>query len=823
MRNLLRVVIARSVSAHRALIFAGLLTALGASGQTAASTAASIHDSGLDPAECYRVRDLSLVREDLKLYLTDGYLIFGKPVAGERISAAFSTDVDGGDGEVLLLPPNPAERRSLARFTQSPNLDEHFRSALLIFSDQTASELLSQIRDEGRGRKALEMGPILAEQWSASVAAVAEGFSTRLVQDLLSPVHAAGGRGQGFLFAAVAGKRLGSFELVHDPRAPETILTAQMTERDHRPVYDIWTTFSGRDIRSGRVPRPKPDYLATRYQIEATLDQDLRLKAKVHVSITNGAAPQRAFGFAVSRAIRVISAKLDGTPAELLSTPSDPRASRGDDNSAFLAIAAQAVPAGSVHEIEFEEEGAVISSPGNGVYFVGSRGNWYPRSGETYAFYDLSFRYPKRLTLAATGEQVDDAIDGDWRVTRRRTPVGVRLVGFNLGEYERVTAQAVGVSIEVYGNRRVEPALAARNQDIVLPPLSSRSRGRGGASRTNPGGTLATQATPPDPLARLHTVAADITASYQYFTGLFGPTPLKQLTVSPIPGAFGQGFPGLLYLSTAAFLDPAERPPEFRGPAQQVFFSDLMEAHEVAHQWWGNVVAAAGYQDEWLMEGLANYSALLWLEKKKGTKALEESLEGYRDDLAHVGLNGMPLESAGPITWGYRLDSSRESDAWRAITYEKGAWIFHMIRRRLGDERFFKMLAELRRRFDGTPVSTAAFQGLVREFRPPRVAESAIDSFFDTWVYSTGIPVLSLHTTMNGTAPKIRLTGTVEQSGVADDFSVEVPVEIQYAKGPTETVWVETSNDPAEFAVTLRQSPLKVLIPVGTGVLATKK
>lgn len=790
--------------------------ALTASAQdrTAASVAQSIHEAGLDPAECYRVRDLSLIREDLKLFFTDGYLIFGKPVAGERLSVAFSGDVEGGDGEVLLLPPNPAERRSLARFTQSPNLDEHFRAALLIFSDDTAQELLAQIHDEGRGRKALEMGPVLAEQWSAAAAGVAAGFGPRLVEDVLAPAR----KGGGFLFASVVGKHLGSFDLVYDPRAQEQIFAAQVTSHNGQPSYDLWTSFPGRGIRQGRTQRPKPDFVPTRYRIDATLDPELRLKATVRVAVTNGGAPQRVFAFAVSRAIRVTSAKMDGAPVELLAQPLDPRAPpRADDNTVFLAVAPQAVAAGSAHDFEFEEEGVVITSPGNGVYFVGSRANWYPRAGDAYALYDLNFRYPKRLTLAATGEQTEDRIEGDWRITRRRTPVGVRVVGFNLGDYERVMTETDGVSIEVYANRRLEPALAARTQEILTPVVP---RGRGGRSAS---GAISSQPLPPDPLARLHVVAADITASYQYFTGLFGPAQLKHLTVSPIPGAFGQGFPGLLYLSTAAFLDPTERPLELRGAAQQVFFSDLMQAHEVAHQWWGNIVSSAGYQDEWLMEALANYSALMWLEKKKGTRAMEASLEGYRDDLTRVGANGKPVESAGPITWGFRLDSARETDAWRAITYEKGAWIFHMLRRRLGDERFFKMLAEMRRRFDGTPISTTAFQALAQEFRPARMSESAIDSFFDTWVYSTGIPALSVRTSMKGVAPAIRLTGTVEQSGVEDDFSAEIPVEIQYAKGPSETVWVETSMEPTEFSATLKQIPLKISIPAGAGVLAVKK
>jgi hypothetical protein len=789
--------------------------ALAAAGQegTAAALKRSIHEAGLDPAECYRVRDLSLVREDLKLFFTDGYLIFGKPVGGERLTAAFSGDLEGGDGEVLLLPPNPAERRSLARFTQSPNLDEHFRAALMIFTDATAAELLAQIRDEGRGRKAPEIGPLLAEQWSPVENGMIEGFSPRLVQDLLSPAR---GRG-GFLFTTIAGKHLGNFDLVYDPRSPEQILVAQSNQNNGRFSYDIWTSFPGRGVRLGKTQRPQLEYVPTRYLMDVTLDQDLRMKAKIRVTVTSGPSPQRVFAFSISRAVRVTSAKIDGAPAELLTEPPDPHAPpRSDDNTIFLAIAPKEIPQGSTHEFEFEEEGAVITSPGNGVYFVGSRANWYPRAGDSYAVYDLNFRYPKRLTLAATGEQIEDTIEGDWRITRRRTPVGVRVVGFNLGDYERVMTETDGVSIEVYSNRRVEPALSGRSPEILVP---SPPRGRGARATS----AMPAQPATPDPLARLHTVAADITASYQYFTGLFGPSQLKHLTVSPIPGAFGQGFPGLLYLSTAAFIDPTERPLELRGASQQVFFSDLMQAHEVAHQWWGNVVINAGYQDEWLMEGLANYSALLWLEKKKGTRSMEASLESYRDDLMRVGISGKPVESAGPITWGFRLESAREGDAWRAITYEKGAWIFHMLRRRLGDERFFKMLAELRRRFEGTPISTTAFQALVKEYRPPRVPESTIDSFFDTWVYSTGIPALTLHTSMKGAAPAIRLTGTVEQSSVDDDFSVETPVEIQYAKGPTETVWVESSKEPAEFSVTLKQVPVRVAIPVGTGVLAAKK
>ena len=100
-----------------------------AAGQ-ASEIARAIRESSFDPGECYRVRDLTIVREDLRLYLTDGHLIFSRPIAGRRIAAVFTADVEGGDAELMLLPPDLAERRSLALFTKEPNLDEHIRTEI---------------------------------------------------------------------------------------------------------------------------------------------------------------------------------------------------------------------------------------------------------------------------------------------------------------------------------------------------------------------------------------------------------------------------------------------------------------------------------------------------------------------------------------------------------------------------------------------------------------------------------------------------------------------------------------------------------------------
>ncbi len=116
-----------------------LVLGLPSPAQPPREVAAALKQTAFDPRQCWRIRDLQLVRNDLKLYLSDGYLTLSKQVAGKPVAALFSAEVEGGDAEVLLLPPTAGERQSLSRFIQSPNLNEHFRHALLIFTDSTAT------------------------------------------------------------------------------------------------------------------------------------------------------------------------------------------------------------------------------------------------------------------------------------------------------------------------------------------------------------------------------------------------------------------------------------------------------------------------------------------------------------------------------------------------------------------------------------------------------------------------------------------------------------------------------------------------------------
>jgi hypothetical protein len=495
---------------------------------------------------------------------------------------------------------------------------------------------------------------------------------------------------------------------------------------------------------------------------------------------------------------------------------------QGQGNDLFLLIPAQPLTSGREYEFEFHHEGAVIADVGNKVYAVGSRSNWYPNRGLQFARFDLTFHYPKELDLVATGELLSDSVVGESRVTRRRATSPIRMAGFNLGVYERTKIVRGTETVELCSNRNLEHALIPRPVEPVQIPQPNFPR-----RRVMQPPTLGAPSVTPDPqtaspAARLRELGDDVASAFEFMAARFGPPPLSTLTVSPVPGTFGQGFPGLIYLSTLSYLGPNNKTIAGLRDNQQLFFSEMLYAHETAHQWWGNVVASSGYQHDWLLEALANYSALLYLEKHKGIRATDSVLSEYRSNLL-ASQNGRTVESAGPIALGVRLLSSQNPTAWRTIVYEKGTWIMHMLRKRMGDARFLAFLAELRRRFEWKSVDTEGFRLLAAGFLPPKSPDPKLEAFFDQWVYSTGIPSLHLKYSLAGKAPALKLTVTVEQIGVDDEFSVAAPVEIQFGKAKPVTRLVRTSSEPAVFTIALRQAPAKVVLDPGNSVLAVKK
>lgn len=799
----------------RAILFVLMAASCAQAAETAAALGEQLRQLELDPASCYRVRDLEFQREDIGLFFKDGLIIFSRPVAGQRVMAVYSTSEPGDDAEVLLRAPNRSERASLAKSTGSPNLNEHFSAAILVFTDGGAEELLEKIK-AGLVKERPDDGIVLSGRMNDATRNFARSFQVRLVEDLLRK-----DRKRGLFYAGLSGATLGNFDLMYDPTLMEQIIVGQVSAAKAEN-FDVWTSFASRSRRG--KPAPEDDVTLENYRIDATVAADLSMKVTARVKAVAKRAVGGALMFELAPQLDVTAVTVDGQPAEVFRRDSM-RANLvgGRANDPFLVVLEKEMAAGTTHEIEFQYEGKLIRPAGNNVYFVAARTNWYPGRGYRFATFDLTFRVPKSLRVVATGDVSSESEEGEWRVSRHRTTAPVRLAGFNIGDYESVEVKKDGLTVRVAANRQLEPALAPRPSRQVLvvqPQAGSRGTGR----QTGEVLTLPPPA-PPDPKARLGELAAEIQSAMQWMASKFGPPSLGVVTVSPIPGNFGQGFPGLVYLSTISYLSEQERPAALQTPKNHTFYSEILYAHELAHQWWGNLVTSSTYRDEWIQEALANYTALMVLERKKGVRALEEALAQYRDELmAQSGEPKERLESNGPITWGSRLRAEVGVDPWRVIIYNKGSWILHMLRRRMGDARFLSMLGEVRKRYTYRSLTTEEFRALAAEFLAKGDPDPSLEVFFDTWVYATGIPSLDVKTQVKGKPPAVELQVTVKQSGVGEDFALDLPVEIRLPRpAPPLLQWVRTGSEAETLKVKLKAAPVKVEVAPGAGVLAVNK
>jgi hypothetical protein len=424
---------------------------------TAADLGRALLAAGLDPSTCYRVRDLEIQEEDAEFYLTDGYLIFGKPVNGAPVAAVFSTEVSGGDGEVLLLPPNRSERRTLAANTNSPNLDEHFTNAVFLFTETEARGLAEKIKSKAEFRNSPDVGAVLAEQWTPTVGNLTSGFESRMVLDLLD-----GEPGQlGFFQAIIQGKKLGNFDLAYDGRSYEQLNAGKMTARNGQNYFDTWTSFASRTHRNAAPPAPEEEILS--YRIEATLDSSFVLHCVTRIRFRAKAESRNVIPFDLSAEMRATRAAIDGIAAEVYERESV-RAGlvQNSGNELLLVVPPKPLDAGSEHEVEIHHEGKVVIDAGHQVYFVSSRGTWYPNRGAQFATYDVTYEYPKTLNLVSAGKVTEDRTEGDSRITRWVPDGRIRMLAFNLGAYDSKVLERGSIRIDVSANKEVEDALRYR-------------------------------------------------------------------------------------------------------------------------------------------------------------------------------------------------------------------------------------------------------------------------------------------------------------------------------------------------------------------------
>jgi Peptidase family M1 domain len=755
--------------------------------------AAALYSDLLNPvvsaADVHQLRDVSLQREDLHIALSDGVIGLMRAVDGHVTGAVFE-----GTGEVLLFPPNRAERTSLALFTGSAVLEQTFTSAYFrFFDDQLTAELQAGFRP------AEDIGDFIS-RWEQPAKLLASADALPILEAMTNSQDPA----SRFLHLRLAGTQLGVFDIFFAPNAPEQVRVGQERLNGNVLYYDIWTSFPMRSAREAAEHSAEhvPRFELSNYRLRVKTEPPTDINAQGELTLTSRRAGQRTVVLELSRHLHISEVRAEGQPLELIQKEAiigSEVARRSDDLVAVVFPTVLQKDRPVILSIAYS--GPVMYSAGGEVLYVGDRGTWYPTVGPSYTNYDLTFDCPEDWSLVATGKQTATATQSGRRISRFVTEKPIAHAGFNLGKFVTGTAPADDVAIHAYAARNVEQRLAEKEA-------------RAGQH--------------PQPAREVQQIATQAAATVQFLSGELDAFPYSSLEITQLPAFLSQSWPGLIYLSSMAFLDREERRAlAFQDPYTELLLSRLMLAHETAHQWWGDAVDWASYRDEWMVEALANYCALLMLEKED-PQAMKIALDYYKAQLLKETPNGI-TGNAGPVTLGTRLTSSRFPQAYDRVVYGRGTWLLHMLRAMLrqaggsnNDALFFAALKGLLARSPNHKISTSELQRAFEEVLPASLnyeGHKSLDWFFDSWVNDVSIPEFSLENVRVVSAgANTRVTGTIRESYAAKDLVTAVPLYAVDEKGKSQFLAFVFADEPqTAFTLAAPAGTTQVLLdPEGT-------
>jgi hypothetical protein len=226
-------------------------------------------------------------------------------------------------------------------------------------------------------------------------------------------------------------------------------------------------------------------------------------------------------------------------------------------------------------------------------------------------------------------------------------------------------------------------------------------------------------------------------------------------------------------------------------------------AHELAHQWWGQAVGWKNYHEQWISEGFSQYFAALYAERERGPEQFAAVLRQMRRW-------AVEMSPQGPVYLGYRLGHIKEQGrVFRALVYNKGAMVLHMLRRLMGDEAFFRGLRDFYATWRYAKAGTDDFRVAME-----KAGGQPLSRFFERWIYSGGIPIVRFTSQIDGSQLRVRF----DQKG--DIFDIPITVTISYSDGTDEDVIVKLTQATTEQVIPLKTTVRAVEVNKDGGSLA---
>jgi hypothetical protein len=782
------------------------------------------------------VNGLVLERDVYRFQFDSGAFHFLSPVAGRTVGAVFV-----GRGSYRLSPAKDSERRQLALAAGGDRnnfetLADDFDSLVLLFADDTAQEIELH-------------APVKTGAPDGRAASVYEGFfkrqkkeyrnnfQLRLLQDLLNQP----GLMSGVFMAFIDGKKYPPALAAVDPNGAEALRIGFRLGEEDTVFYSpdpnkggLWYHCDRKGEVDGKRRSPEKRLTDTLdYAIETTIERDTDLAGTTVIRFKSLVPGVRVLPVYLQPTLRI----QDGSFAVEAAGGGEPEwkpvafvQEEEKEDADVAVIFPEPLAKGATVRLKLAYKGdKVLYDGGDKNYYVRARESWYPNLGafSDPAAFDLTYRVPAGNDIISVGAKQEERTEGKQTVSHWKTDHPVQVAGFNYGKFKETERrdETSGIDVQVFTN--------PGTPDIIRQVNAAMSDSGGfdpEVGETTMGASLGKVNT-----GRLAEGAlADALNSARLFTAYFGPLPQTHVAVTQQSDmSFGQSWPSLIFMPYMAFLDGTQR--QRLGMVMAKDFVDQVGYHEFAHQWWGHLVGAETYRDQWLEEGFSEFSAGLAVQRTRGWGEYDRFWrERGKEILEKVPGNALPAYEAGPITSGWRLMTPRTPSAYRLSIYPKGGYVLHMIRMMMydwsskdPDARFIGMMKDYTSTYGGGFATTADFQKVVERHMVPAMnatGDGKMDWFFNQWVYGTEVPRYATDLKVEMSGEEARIHGTVRQEGVGKDFRALVPLYVEFGKNESARVGmlplIGEASVPVDVKVKLPKKPRRAFLNAHGEILA---
>jgi aminopeptidase N len=303
------------------------------------------------------------------------------------------------------------------------------------------------------------------------------------------------------------------------------------------------------------------------------------------------------------------------------------------------------------------------------MYTIFSTSQWMPcvDAPSERATLELAVRLPPDMKAVGTGHAVSPSDGASVHRWQLDTPMPSYLYGFAAGRYNEFARNANGFTLRF----------------------------------------LSTDRSP----RQLEQIFRDSPDMLQFFGTRAGVGIHHTYTQVLVTRTVGQEMAGLSLLSEAYGLQLLDDPA-----------NGALMAHEAAHQWWGNLLTARDWRHFWLNEGFATFMSAAYLEHRHGTDAYLKQVDAWRRRVEKLRAEGKDKPLVFP-------DWNAPTGDDRAVVYQKGAYVLHLLRQDLGDKAFWNGIREYTREHAGRSVVTEDFQSAME-----KAAGRSLAGFFSVWV-----------------------------------------------------------------------------------------